>query len=507
MTAHNHSESAAVAMPPVLHGGDATPTQIIRAAAGAPAVVQRRGTVLVLVIGVLALMAIVVVVYTTLGQADRRASAALVRQTRIDDQGSAIAGYIAGVIGKDRLKGSFEYDSAYRGTNAAGVVVAGGSQPRFIRAHTTAPSILPLALSVDPSRQTAAGQTPTTGSAALAPDLWPLLLFSNDGSVTRPWRDANTAGNLRIDPRYATTPWLASSEPTWLDQTNQGVGLLGNEPWLQMRDWASLSNIAPSGNPVNLVNLRGNFAAESGLGASGPGAFRMTSNLWIYNAAGTPVRVIPGTTTLADLNFPAHWFANQARSFRSILDGTFVAGDSRAVGNMFADADGDGFADSRWVELVDISDPVAPRSVLPVAGPARLFVGCRIVDLSGKVNVNTATQFRTAPTLFEPAGNTPADVDLERLLTAIDFLPPLSGNAALTYDALRQPAQPYSQGAANSAAGNYENPNAYGAVAFEVGGSGCAGGQEAKIQGVTQQQRATQHPSPDNPPRRPKQTH
>ena len=44
--------------------------------------------------------------------------------------------------------------------------------------------------------------------------------------------------------------------------------------------------VAPSGNPVNLANLRGNFAAESGVGTSPTGAPRMTSNLWLCLSCG-----------------------------------------------------------------------------------------------------------------------------------------------------------------------------------------------------------------------------
>jgi hypothetical protein len=88
----------------------------------------------------------------------------------------------------------------------------------------------------------------------------------------------------------------------------------------------------------------------------------------------------------------------------------------------YIDADGDGMIDSRIFELIDGTrignDVVLPA--FPYSGPARLFAGVRIIDLSGLVNVNTATDFRTTPDDKNLAGLTPADVDLCRLLRLSD---------------------------------------------------------------------------------------
>src|SRR4051812_11613737 len=60
--------------------------------------VNDRGTVLLMVLGVLALMAIIAVVYASLGKADRSASTSIVRNPRLDDQAGQIADYFSSVI-------------------------------------------------------------------------------------------------------------------------------------------------------------------------------------------------------------------------------------------------------------------------------------------------------------------------------------------------------------------------------------------------------------------------
>src|SRR5690606_26294275 len=47
------------------------------------------------------MMSIVALVYASIGQADRRSAAALVKETRLNDQAEIIADYIAGVIAAD----------------------------------------------------------------------------------------------------------------------------------------------------------------------------------------------------------------------------------------------------------------------------------------------------------------------------------------------------------------------------------------------------------------------
>ena len=125
----------------------------------------------------------------------------------------------------------------------------------------------------------------------------------------------------------------------------------------------------------------------------------------------------------ADPNIPAHWTTRQLRMHRPAVSSLFGLSnyhDSRYSLYMYADADGDGFLDSRYQELVDGSDPMNVRSLLPADSRLRWFVATKIVDLSGRVNVNTAGDFWQAPTDNDRMGATPADIDLMRLLTLND---------------------------------------------------------------------------------------
>ena len=69
----------------------------LRSALHAPS--RDRGTVLLMVVGVLALLAIIGVVYATLGRADRISSATRQRTQRSDDQMDSVVSYLAGVVG------------------------------------------------------------------------------------------------------------------------------------------------------------------------------------------------------------------------------------------------------------------------------------------------------------------------------------------------------------------------------------------------------------------------
>lgn len=92
----------------------------------------------------------------------------------------------------------------------------------------------------------------------------------------------------------------------------------------------------------------------------------------------------------------------------------------------YADTDGDGMADARWFEPVNAYRPLAPVRLLSEAGGEfRWFVAARVVDLSGRVNLNLAADGLAAPTTSAPAGFTPAEVDLRRLLSMED--PAMSG--------------------------------------------------------------------------------
>lgn len=422
----------------------------------------RRGSVLVLVIGILALLAILVVVYTAVGQADVRAGKSVVVKAQNEDQSRAVGNYISQIIGDNATATYFQKDAA----------IGSAQVRRVTRQQSDYPSTDPVVRSV----------RTTTGLQAIPTDEeWRSRRFTPTGTQRYYWWRDNDPRDQ--DPRISSDPWLASTEPVWIN-TNATTLTQPSDLVARMTDWVHMSVISPDGRGVNLANLRDNLAAPSGYGSTPAGAPGISLNLNKLKApttVGGPVvfDTSPDYLSTADLyNAPATWSSNGIGLFRHVLEPQgptpLLPSDPKALGNMFADADGDGYYDSFWQELVDASDPGQPVNILGRSG-LRLFVAPRIIDLSALVNVNTAasfadpfssrvaqvqipsaglqsvqepifpapilqseTAFRAAPVRYRatvareqiissrkyaieaPPGATPADVDLERLLTGFD---------------------------------------------------------------------------------------
>ncbi|MBX3316320.1 MAG: hypothetical protein KF902_05590 [Phycisphaeraceae bacterium] len=330
---------------------------------------QRRGTFIVLVVGMLALMTILAVVYFSIGQSDARSSAAMVTASKRDDVAIAVRDHIKTILADD------------------------------------------VTASIDP------------GSGAIdrvqryQREAW-------DYPWTSPvWRTVSATPALRFNPigTRGDDPFLASSEPTIL-----GTGRTwSDEPlhfsYRSRRDWMHFSNIAPDGNYVNLYNLRPSSAGGPSSGGFGATPTEMRRFVSLFDQNGNPgyARLDDDTTAL-DPEVPAHLSYRQRNAFRPLYDDR-PYNDRDYIPYSYADADGDGFVDSRWQELVNASNPTAaPTDLIRAADGRRYFVAARVVDLSGRINVNTATDFVNAPSNDSPAGMSPADVDLRSILTMQD---------------------------------------------------------------------------------------
>ena len=90
---------------PVLGRAAVGAAALVRAVAGIPAGVSRtrRGTFLVVVIGTLALLAVIAIAHFAIGQSDRRTSNSLERATKIDDVPGQFAKYVQDTIARDAL--------------------------------------------------------------------------------------------------------------------------------------------------------------------------------------------------------------------------------------------------------------------------------------------------------------------------------------------------------------------------------------------------------------------
>lgn len=430
-------------------------TKALRTASGNLA--ARRGSTLILVVATLALLAVLTVAYVSIGGGDRRSARTTTRAAEVERQAEHIADYLVGIVGDDALAVYFEgYDP--------------NGQPIFMTEAVDLPRTdpnrtfdgTPIAGTPEPQDNYFGVRfTPTGSLPPLRPDL-------HDASD--PAASLFTQGGTLLLPFNPSDPFLAASEPTYIREAG---GTFSNPAYLDRRDWAKISNISPNGLYVNLFNIRGNFDAQPGIAS---GQMSDPANMWLTDRTGRPTRnLVYGGS--AQVEIPAHFDSNLVGAFQPVdfVPAGVSINDARFPQYLWADADGDGYMDSRWQELVDVTFPTGPQSVIPSEGQLRWFVAARIVDLSGRVNVNTARgllQFDVAsPTLLSGAptnarrlGASPADVDLRRLLV----MEPQFSMFGEFYDAIPGPA---------SGAQDYSAYDNY-AVAVGVGEQGFLGVRE-----------------------------
>jgi len=356
----------------------------------------RRGSILVLVVGTMGLMALLAVLYTSIGASDRRTARGVEQRVKVDEVPAQVREYVGDVLARDMLS-VFPAPAGF----------SGGQVRHGLRRETWD---YPW---TDPMMQSQPGGSDPASSPRR---------FRPEGSYPVWPTDAVVRASLT-----ASDPWLASEDPANLaldsgDQTSPG----DLQRWQDSRDWAQMSNFAPDGRAVNLYNLRNNFDAEPGFGTDADGLDRMSEDLSIYDEGGSPTG-INGAPLIdfegpGDGNVPAHLFTNQRFAVRAVEDdaGGLSWDDLFFPRYQYADADGDGMMDSRWQELIDATDPNAPESLIEAPEGFRFFFAFRAVDLSARANVNTAIDFTVEPEEEFRAGRTPGDVDLRRLLSLED---------------------------------------------------------------------------------------
>jgi hypothetical protein len=413
---------------------------------------ERRGSVLVLAIGVLALLAILVVVYATIGRTDSREGATTAASASTGDAVNEIGGYLAGVVANNTL-------SVQRQRDILG-------NDHILRATWTYPSVDPEARSL-PGFPVAGG---TNDRPADQDAQTNARRFNVTGSVDSSW--PRTAGTTEPDPRIATAPWLSFARPTFLNWAGVDPTTATSPGWVSggatilpevrtyvlNRDWLSISNFSPNGLFVNKAAMRGNFGVASGVGfdtrtvngspVNWPRSSQLLTLLrddatsfdpaWTGTNGTTPSIRDDGPN--AHLNRPYDWTQRQ-RSMALPSSFAFTGGGNAAVpfgdpkhpSNQYADADGDGILDSRWFipedlwfdrpssGSVDTTNPFRARNLVTSAGGMRFVVAAKAEDLSGKVNVSTAMDFRRPPTIEHPAGASPSDIDLRRFLMQRDY--------------------------------------------------------------------------------------
>ncbi len=429
---------------------------------------HERGSALLIVIGTLALVAVFAAVYVSIGRTDRRAAQTFRNRVEQQDKSFQFAEYLSGIIGDDRLDAYVQYDingNPFARREVVDVVYTDWSRRSEVNLGVNSEEALLFTPTGRPYRME--GLTADTD-----------FRVQND-----PWLAATTPTFLG-DPGASDNPFTGVDErpfgkiiPGDLSRPNGGS-------YLDQRDWLQISNFAPDGRPVNLFNLRpntsdfgvrgvnngdvGGFDAEPGIGVSprasdGRRIRRMSNYLSLLNVADptdpqTFLRAFDPTTdgiwvagyntpiAGPDLGIPANeiantpavWTMNQRFMFMP-MNQPFVIlnrlgeesswADPDYPAYQYADADGDGFADSRWFELRSARDLGAGDAFgsarddiqdLFEQGDMRYFFAARAIDLSSMVNINTATDGLVTPSVAYPMGSSPAEIDLRRLLTMQD---------------------------------------------------------------------------------------
>lgn len=368
---------------------------LLRAIAGAPAGVERtrRGSFLVLVVATLALMSVFAVVYVTIGKTDAGTKRGVEKGEARDEVPKQLADHVAKVIGDDVFA-----------TLNLGVDTKG--QPLNIREASDIPGVN-WAMRSDST-------SPSDG-------------FEPVGTYTGQWTGSGS------DPRGASDPFLASTEPTYLGFTDPGTTRVD---YTKLRDWAAISNVAPDGRFVNLFYLRGNF---------GVAPEDMRDSLTLLDDNGAPTKQLDFGGAL-DRNFPAHFTNRQRGLYRPA--NTIVGGapqspdDDDYLDYHYADTDGDGIFDARWFEMTDSRDSSNIKNLLKTDDGLRYFFAVRVEDLSARANVLTGMDMKGPPT-NDPdnvIGLVP-EVDLRRVLSLIDPLSddPSNTDLQLGYAGLQQP--------------------------------------------------------------------
>lgn len=370
--------------PKPLATGSARAAQLLRAVAGAPAGMHetRRGSFMVLVVGTLALLAVISILYVTVGRGDRQMASAAERNDKLENIPDAFANYVAKIVGDSTV-------SLYS--------VGGTGNSEIFRRKTW--------------------DYPSTS--------WALRTHVSDPTDRQQF---TPSGNVS-----GTTPWLASTEPVWLNF----AGAVAPNPAARVRanrDWAHISNVSPDGAYVNLYNLR-----QNGFDAT---PTQMRQNLSYLNADGSARvnRDFGSAPRGTNDPHPSDWSMRQANLFLPVeLPSPANVSNPAYLRYQYADTDGDGFYDARWQEMVEFRGGTNPiTNLLPRDDKYRYFFATRIVDLSSMVNVNTAKDFFSngaintaqAPDAQLPFGLSPAEVDLFRLTTltdAYDIVGPIFG--------------------------------------------------------------------------------
>ncbi len=331
----------------------------------------RRGSALILALVTVIMLLMLGAAYLQIARVDRRTAEAVDSRSNVSD--ASILRYIGTILEGDipqdpdgsGLNGNEFYDIAYSKPTPANVQngsTLGGPNdaPRTVPdrfAPTTVPGPVPnLANNDQPARE------PRSATAVYDRAAGP----PTAGSIP-------TAGNLFATGGQDDDPWLASIEP------NLVIGSPSYQYWPHITDLSGVFLDLSDISPLHDTTLNPRDAAGRPL----PAQYLSTAN----GTVGSPVTTMPGKASGVAYTVPAASMADVA-----------AAGDL----GLFADATGDGIADSRWTW--------AP---LPSNGGQVFIMAVRIIDNSALIDLNAwAFNRSTGGNPDQPRWLWPGELDL-----------------------------------------------------------------------------------------------
>lgn len=372
---------------------------------------ERRGTILVLALAVLAVLALSGVAYVSVVTVERQEVSSNVTQRDFSSQTEAVEDYIGGLLTADLFGNKIVTANVPESVNlnpAAATPELYGIWPRFMEDND---------FSDGPTVERYWGDLDSLNYADAVDD-------EDAGIVLNPF-DFDLPAELRI--ARSDDAWLASSEPDW--------------------NFADLDDTAAWGQ---ITNLRSAYVWDQNAGATAPPVVDPDDGRWVrqdgrfvdlgrmfdssvleVDGVGNPTLDLnradlalgPGFGSLA-VNPATGGLAIDEAFEQQVdqIDGQ--EGLTLADEREWVDTDGDLRADARWQQI----DVLGERFGL------KWVVAARIVDASGLINVNSSLESPNADQVldddtttaagdirldshFVGDGRTPADIDLYRLLT------------------------------------------------------------------------------------------
>jgi len=359
---------------------------------------RRRGSVIILAVAVLAVLAISAASYVTITRLDRSSAASYSRQTGFLQQRDAVVGHLRGLVAADFFSNKVVDGSTPR--QRAGRDI----WPRRFEdgEHWDAPSAMTLVsanrFSFDTrttEQQNRGDQVSVKARLDWAPDL------GVDGMFAPAWPDdawLASAEPFDLDPAAADDGW-----DTWPQITN----LRSEYRWNDQDQWWERSD----GRYVDLANFFRSEEADR-LNRGDPGADLTVLD---EDALGFAINEVTNVRVMIDqpvyhLQMNHMEEARQTGDYASFDADPFTIEDApyeQVDTRMWVDADGDGRPDSRWQEL----------DALGSSKGLRWLVAARTIDASSMVNANVNIEWGdTGDANSVGAGITPADIDLRRLI-------------------------------------------------------------------------------------------